>query len=59
MFSFSNMALSSAPNVPDRAPTIIVAGLWPPRKRDFLTVLARIKHKPYWRGLFAPRWRNA
>jgi hypothetical protein len=35
MFSFSNMALSSAPNVLDRAPTIIVAGLWPPRKRDF------------------------
>jgi hypothetical protein len=53
------MALSSAPNVPDRARTIIVARVWPPRKRDFLTVPERIKHKPYWRGLFALRWRNA
>jgi hypothetical protein len=35
MFSFSGPVLSSAPNVPDRALIIIVAGLWPPRKRDF------------------------
>jgi hypothetical protein len=35
MFSFSRLVLSSAPNVPDRALQIIVAGLWPPRKRDF------------------------
>jgi hypothetical protein len=40
------MALSSAPNVPDCALAIIVAGLWPPRKRDFLTVPERIEHKP-------------
>jgi hypothetical protein len=34
MFSFSAVALLSAQNVPDRALAIIVAGLWPPRKRD-------------------------
>jgi hypothetical protein len=26
----------AAPNVPDRDLTIIVARVWPPRKRDFL-----------------------
>jgi hypothetical protein len=28
----------AAPNVPDRALPIIVARVWPPRKRDFLAV---------------------
>jgi hypothetical protein len=34
-------------NVPDRALPIIVARVWPPRKRDFLNLPAPIKHKPY------------
>jgi hypothetical protein len=34
MFTFSKMVLSLARTFPDRALAIIVAGLWPPRKRD-------------------------
>jgi hypothetical protein len=38
----------SAPEAPDRAVRIIVARVWPPRKRDFLAVPAPIKRMPYW-----------
>jgi hypothetical protein len=44
---------------PRSRPQIIVARVWPPRKRDFLAVPTPIKHMPYWRGLFALRRRNA
>jgi hypothetical protein len=59
MFSFSAVPSCSAPNVPDRALAIIVAGVWPPRKRDFLPVPAPIKRGRHLSGRFAPRGCNA
>jgi hypothetical protein len=48
----------SAPNVPDRARSIIVARVWPPRKRDF--PLFQVDRAPAsFSKPFALRWRNA
>jgi hypothetical protein len=61
MFTFSAVGfidIYRRQTSPPRLP-IIVARVWPPRKRDFPLFPVPIKPQPYLRSRFAPRWRSA